>query len=484
MILSRLKIPGALLAALLFAVHPVNVATVAWISEQKNTLSASFYGVSILLYLRFDEEKRWQWYGLSLAAFLLALLSKTSVVMLPVVLLLCVLWRQRKVLVKDIIYFVPFFLLSLVLGLVTVWFQYHHVMRELPVRTDTFIARLVIAGRIIWFYLFKAFVPWNLTVNYPNWKIETSDMFSYLPLIGVISCLAVFWWKRKTWGAPWLLAFGYFVITLFPVSGFMDQGFFRYSHVADHWQYLAILAPIAFTVASILRICGQNWRTQTFAGIVLLLFSYATWGRALTYKSDETLWKDTLIKNSSSWLAHTNLGEASLRSGNTREAYLHYETALRINPNYAPAHYDLGLLLWQSSRKQLAVDHWQQALRLEPNLSDAHYTLGVAMMTDGKTNEAIQQWQETVRIDPNDAEAQNDLGSALLTVGKLREAIDHYECAVRIRPDYAQAHFNLAFAWERAGRVSEAINQYWQTTQLDPNMIEAQRRLERLRASQ
>ena len=235
-ILRRLKVPGAWLAAVVFAVHPVNVATVAWISEQKNTLSMLFSAVATLLYLRFYEDGRWRWYGLSFAAFLLALFSKTAVVMLPLVLLGCGWWMRGRLRWKDLLCSVPFFILSLVLGLVTIWFQHHRALHHL-VRSDGFPARLAAAGWVPWFYLYKALLPVNLTLMYPKWSVDASGWLSYVPGAALIVCFLVFWRARRTWGRPLLFGFGYFVAMLVPVLGFFDQGFYTYSLVADHWQY-------------------------------------------------------------------------------------------------------------------------------------------------------------------------------------------------------------------------------------------------------
>lgn len=227
-ILRRLKIPGAWVAALVFAIHPVNVATAAWISEQKNTLSMLFYLTAVLLYLRFDESEGRCWYALSLGTFLLALLSKAAVAMLPVVLLGCVWWRRDRVRWKDLLRSVPFFVLSLVLGLVTVWFQHHPDSAGHPVRDDGFAARLAGAGWAPWFYLSKALLPLNLTMIYPRWKIDASLWVSYVPGIALAGCFMLFWRRRRTWGRPLLFGLGYFVIMLFPVLGFFNQSFFSY----------------------------------------------------------------------------------------------------------------------------------------------------------------------------------------------------------------------------------------------------------------
>ncbi len=247
--LRHLRIPGAWLAGLVFALHPVNVATVAWISEQKNTLSMLFFAVAILLYLRFDETSDWRWYGVSLTAFIMALFSKTAVVMLPVVLLGCVWWLRGRIQWKDLLRSLPFFALSLASGLTTIWVQHNRDLASHAVRAVSFPFRLAAAGWVPWFYLYKALLPFNLSVIYPQWNIDVSLWVSWLPGALIMGCLTLFWWKRMTWGRPLLFATGYFVATLFPVLGFFDQGFYQYSLVADHWQYCSIVAPIALVIA-------------------------------------------------------------------------------------------------------------------------------------------------------------------------------------------------------------------------------------------
>lgn len=302
-VLRRLRIPGAWLAALIFAVHPVNVATVGWISEQKSTLSMLFYAVAILLYLEFDEERHWRWYGLSLAAFLLALLSKSAVVMLPVVLLACVWWRRGQVERRDIACTLPFFALALIAGISTVWFQYGNAMHWRTVRETGFIGRLAAAGWSPWFYFFKAVLPFNLNVIYPKWEIDPGRLVSWLPGALLMGCFLVFWRERKSWGRAALFGFGYFTVTLFPVLGFFDQAFYRFSLVADHWQYYSIVGVIALGVAVGERICrkvggGGGSFIKVFASVVVLTtLMVATRARASLYADPQALWRDTIAKN-------------------------------------------------------------------------------------------------------------------------------------------------------------------------------------------
>jgi hypothetical protein len=312
LVLRRLRIPGAWLAALIFAVHPVNVATAGWISEQKNTLSMIFYSVAILLYLEFDEERHWCWYALSLAAFLLALLSKSAVVMLPVVLLGCVWWRRGRVERRDVACNLPFFAFSLVAGVSTVWFQYGNAMHWQTIREVGFTGRLAAAGWMPWFYFFKALLPFNLMVVYPKWEIDPTRFVSWLPGALLIACFLFFWRARKSWGRAALFGFGYFTVTLFPVLGFFDQGFYRFSLVADHWQYYSIIGVIALGVAAGKRICSKiagrhGSSVKAVASVVVLTaLTAATWKRASLYADPQALWRDTVAKNPSARAALFN----------------------------------------------------------------------------------------------------------------------------------------------------------------------------------
>jgi len=465
MILRRLAIPGAWLAAVVFAIHPVNVATGAWISEQKNTLSMLFYAVAILLYLRFDERGGWTWYGLSLGTFLLALLSKTAVVMLPFVLLGCVWWRHGELRRKDVGRTVPFFVLALILAMVTIWFQRYRALEGRVFQTEGFTSRLAAAGWVPWFYLSKALVPVNLTMVYAKWHVDPSRWVSYLPGLILVACLIVFWYKRETWGRPLLFGLGYFVVTLFPVLGFFYQGFYASSLVADHWQYYSIVGPIALAVGAGATICRQLGERGREIGllasaVLIAVLGAAAWKRCGVYESNETFWRDNVTKNPNAWLAHNNLGAALVQAGRLEDALAQYEQALRIKPDYATAHNNLGVALRQTGRIQEAIRHYELALRINPDMADAHNNLGFALARLGRVKEAIEQYDQALRIEPYQAEVHHNLGLALSQVGKIDEA-----------------HFNLGLALEQTGRIREAIGQYDQAVQIKPDYAEAQNNL-------
>jgi len=210
--------------------------------------------LSILWYLRCDSKSpvaghdSRKWYWLSLLAFLFALLAKTSVVMLPFVLLLCAWWQTGRISLRDALRSAPFFLLALALGLVTLWFQSHRAIGEDIVRTDSFPSRLAGAGLAVWFYIYKALLPVNLAFVYPRWEINPHSALSFVPLLMLLAGLALCWKFRARWGRAWLFGIGYFVLMLLPVLGFFNVYFQRYSLVADHWQYLSIVGVIALAV--------------------------------------------------------------------------------------------------------------------------------------------------------------------------------------------------------------------------------------------
>ncbi|MDI6829481.1 MAG: glycosyltransferase family 39 protein, partial [Armatimonadota bacterium] len=350
LVLRRLRIPGSWFAALIFAVHPVNVESVAWIFQQRTTMPMVFSLLTLLAYLRFYNEPKTRWYFFAILTFLMGLLSKTSVVMMPIVMLGCIWWEKGKIKRRDIILSIPFFALAITLGLVTAWVQSHRAIGEEVVRSDNFLGRLAGAGWAVWFYLYKALLPYKLCFVYSRWDIDPSSIIVYIPTVAVLVCLGVFWKFRRTWGRPMLMGFGYFVVTLLPVLGFLDIYFMRYSLVADHWQYVSILGIIALAVGGITNfVNGSSRSIRTIFGgfgfLIALLFVILCWKQEGIYKDEETLWRDTIRKNPACWMAHNNLGRVLANKGKTKEAISHFEAALHIKPDHATAHFNIGVVM-------------------------------------------------------------------------------------------------------------------------------------------
>jgi len=488
LILRRLKIPGAWLAGAVFALHPLNCASVAWISEQKNVLSMLFYAIGILCYLRFCEGGRWKWYGLALGAYVLALLSKTAVVMLPVVLLGCVWWMRGRVQAKDIGRTIPFFALSLVMGLVTILYQYPKATEGQAVSAGGILARVAVAGATPWFYLWKALAPWNAMVIYPRWDVGGAGWMWCVPGILLVACFVVLWLKRGSWGRPMLFGLGYFVVTLFPVSGLFHQSFHRYAFVADHWQYHAVVGIIALVAAggvTVFRRWGQRGRPvgALVAAAMLVVLGMATWTRAGIYRDAETLWRDNLEKNPTAWLAHLNLGLALWHKGRVEEAMAQYRRALELNADYPEARVNLGAAFEKLGELDEAIRQYEEALRIEPDFVTARKNLADALMRAGRMEEAIAQYQRTLQIAPDSSETHRDLGVALERAGRTAEAIDQYQQAARLAPDDPGVYNDWGIALEDSARarrgeaaealLQEATEKYQQALRIEPDLAEA-----------
>lgn len=483
LVLHRLKVPGACLASLIFAIHPVNVESVAWITERKNVLPMVFYMLSILLFLKFESNERLWLYGLSLGSFLLALLSKTSVVMLPFILLSCAWWQRGRIVRKDLLRSVPFLSLSGILGLVTIWFQYKRVIISEIVRTDSFLSRLAGAAWAIWFYIYKAIIPYKLTFVYPRWQIDKSSIVSFLPVLLLVGLLILFLRYQRRWGRAFLFGVGYFIVTLFPVLGFFNIYFMKYSLVADHWQYTSIIGIIALLVGLGSYAYNSWWKAPRQLAIIVVfiligLLSLQTWRQCHIYKDSETLWRDTISKNPDAYLAHLNLGVLLAHQGNFKEAMRHYSEALRIKPNNAKAHINLGVALERQSKLEEAISHYSKALVIKPNYAEAHYNLGVALGRQGNFTEAMHHYSKALRLKPNHAEAHNNLGNALARQGRLEEAMSHFSEALKIKPEYAEAHYNLGVALVRQGNFKDAINHFSEALKIKPDFKEANYNLE------
>jgi len=482
LILRRLAFPVPVLAGLVFALHPVCVESVAWISEQKNTLSAVLYLSAALLYLGFDDTRLRSRYACASALFVLALLTKSVTATLPAALLVVFWWRRGRLgWRRDAVPLLPWFLVATASGLLTAFFERKLIGAEGADFTFTFLQRLLLAGRVIVFYVGKVAWPGGLIFVYPRWRVDLSDGFQYLYPAGVLALLAALVIRARRQRGP-LAGFLYFCGTLFPVLGFVNVYPFVYSFVADHFQYLAslgVIVPLAWGLDRVASAFPLGARAR--AGLLLAvpaLLGFLSWRQCALYRDSDTLNRATLERNPSAWRAHYDLAVSLGRDpGRQREAISEYEATLRLKPDYWAAHNNLGSeLLKIPGRTEDAIAEYEAALRLNPGFADAQSNLGVALgRTPGRMPEAIAHAREAVRIRPDDDGALDNLGALLIRQpGSLDEAVADFGRAIRISPDNPQYHYNLANALAQApGRLADAEAEYRASLRLDPGFVEA-----------
>jgi tetratricopeptide (TPR) repeat protein len=501
-VLRRLALPGSWLAAAIWAVHPVNVESVAWITELKNTQSTLFYLLAVLAWMKFtarETGRPWRFYGLALVLQALALFSKTTACTLPAALLLVLWLRKEPIGWRRLVQVAPFLALGVAMGLISVWWEAHlgNYGNELDYSFNG-LERLLIATHALWFYVTKLVWPAKLAFSYPRWEIDVRDPRQYTWLIGCVVIALFLWWRRRVLGRAPVAAVVFFVAALSPLLGFIPLYTFRYTFVADHYQYVASIGLIALFAAAVSSRV-DTWQLGTTGRCALLaslLFALGalTWRQAHIYHDEESLWRDTIAKNPASWMAHTDLAGVLLESGRATEALEeaeqtlrikpdcaeghynlgnvlvsvgkvdegigHYEQALRINPSIAAAHYRLGLALAREDRMPEAIEHWEQALRINPDYADAHSKLGVALAEQGRMPEAMQHWEQAVRVNPDDADAHNRLGLALAKQGHMQDAVGHWEQVLRVNPAFPGAHYNLGIALCTEGKWQEAAGHF------------------------
>ncbi len=488
------------------------VESVAWISEQKNTLSAVFYLGAMLLYLRFDETRNWREYSFALGLFVLALMTKTVTASLPAALLVIFWWQRGKLSWKrDVLPLVPFFMFGLAGGLITAVLERNLGGAQGAEFDLSFLARGLLAGRVIWFYLCQLLWPTNLMFFYPRWTIDPSQWWQWFFPISALALTAALWVIRRRNRGP-LACWLFFCGTLFPALGFVNVYPFRYSFVADHFQYLASLGVIACVGAAIATIFSRLPQLQRRLGVAfcfLLLTGLAalTWQQAGTYANSIVLNRATIERNPDSWIAHTNLAIALSDQGQQQEALEHLQTARRLAPNSVEVHTTLASVLIKAGRPAEAIDEAKAALNANPDFPNAYQNLGVAFIRLGRYAEAIESLQHALQIRPAFAAARANLGIALAATGQTQPAIEAFtqslqdnpgqpdtlnnlglllatnnraqeaaqifHMAIELQPTRAEFRNNLASALVQAGSREQAIEQYRVALQLDPNYIQA-----------
>jgi tetratricopeptide (TPR) repeat protein len=394
------------------------------------------------------------------------------------------------------------------MGLLTVWWERFHQGTQGKLFSLGLTERILVASHAVWFYLGKLLWPVNLTFSYPKWTIHHTDLLAYGWLAAGIALSAAIYFGRRYFGRGVEAAALFFVATLSPLLGFIMLYTFRFTFVADHYQYVAGISVIALAAAGITIASRRKPFLKTaICGVLLLMLGVLTWRQCRMYADAETLWQATIDRNPTSWLAQNNLGDILLHKGQLDEAMAHFQkaisiqpdnaeahdnlgnalfqkrqvdeairqfqTALAIQPDFAGAYINLGNALLQKGQADEAILQYQKALVIRPDNAKAHYNLGTVLLQKGKVDEAMVEFQKALAIQPGYADAHNNLGNVLLQKEQIDEAIAHYERALAIRPDYAEAHFNLGSALLRKGQTDAAVAQFQSALAIRPDYAKA-----------
>ncbi|HEY4307853.1 MAG TPA: tetratricopeptide repeat protein [Pirellulales bacterium] len=505
-LLVRLKVPGAWFAAAIFAVHPVEVESVAWVTERKNVLSLSLALLSMLAYFRFaplaplqseqtPTARRCAWYAAAFALFALALFAKTVVVTLPAVLLVIYWWKRGTVSPKVVLALVPFFALSVVMGLVTKYMETDHVGAYGEEWNLSPTARLLLAGRSLWFYVEKLVWPAPLAFFYPRFALDTYVWWQYLfPLAAIVAPLGLLAGRARLGRGPAAAALIYAGVML-PMLGFFNIYYMRFAQVSDHFQYHASVALIALAAAGFailferLAPAGRNFATVGATGLLFVL-AVLSYRQTFIYHDLDTLYRDTIIKNPSGWAAYANLSSHVDSLGRHNEALDLAREALRLNPSEPNVHNNIGVFLFNdalrrgspSAQIDEAIAHLRDTLQIDPERIEARKNLARALIVTGHTDEAIEEFSAALHTNPHLADIHFDLANALVGRDQLPAAAQHYEEAVRLQPGYVEALQNLGAVYFKMGAPARAIPYFEQVLRIQPDNAAARANLEQASA--
>ena len=505
-ILLRLSVPGAWFIAMIFAIHPVHVESVAWITERKNVLSGLFYLLATYCFLKFanlgesNESKesstelesngppelsanakgerkkefyrRAGYYVAMFVFFIFALLSKTVVATFPAAMMVIIWWKRERLTIRDVLPLVPLFLYGVRFGQMTVTIEKVQVGASGFEWDFSLLDRILIAGRVTWFYFTKLLWPHPLIFTYPRWNIDDTVAWQYSFPVSAAAVILALWFARKAIGRGPLVAVLLFGGTLFPALGFFNVFPMRFSFVADHFQYLASIAIIALVVATAITLAQRfaipNLVSKAFGFVVIAVLMVLTWRQIPIYENLETLWRDTLAKNPTSWMANSNLASLLSRRGDFVQAEKHLKEALDLKPDYSEAHLNMGKVLEGLGRLTEAEKSYQRAIELMPDLPAAYNGLGVVYAKQGKIDAAKNSIGQALKLWPRFAEAHVNLGSILQSENQIEAAISQFKAAIDIQPELFAAQYNLALAYYGKGDLQNAELEMRIATKLQP----------------
>ncbi len=488
-LLQRLAVPGALVIAAVFAVHPVHVESVAWIMERKDVLSALFYLTAALTWIRYTAAPHPGRYALALGLFTAGLLSKSVVVTLPAALVIWHWWRRGRVTRTELLRLAPLVVVGVAIIAADLSFYRGREVLDLGY---TLAERVLIAARALWFYAGKLLWPADLAVIYPLWKVDAGDLTAWAYVAAAAALAAALSLARGRIGRGPLAGVLYFGVTLGPVLGFVDFGYMQFSFVADRFQYLAGIGVLAVVLGAIAHGVGRlpaearrgAWGLATAVVVVL---GALTWQQAGVYRDELTLFSHIVAHNPDARDAHHNLGRALLNAGRPAEAIGAARIAVEQRPDYANTRSNLGLSLMAVQRTDEAAEQFRRALELDPRHADARHNLANIQRAAGNYEAAVDSYREVLDLDPEFALAHAGLGDALFHLGRYESAITALTRALSLQPDLPESgalHGIMGLASQALDRPEAAAEYFEHALRIDPGDWVALGRLATLRARQ
>ena len=482
--------------ATMFALHPMNVESVAWLAERKNVLSAFFWLITMLTYIHYSKRPSVFRYFPILFVYTLGLMSKPMVATLPFVLLLLDYWPLRRINLShsgsnyqktpklnntefqrsSTFHLALEKIPMLILSAACIFLSSLAVQRlGSVISTASVPMSLRIKNALVSYisYIIKMIWPHNLAVYYPYPQIISLWQVAIAGLLFICISFLVF---RVVRSKPYLsVGWLWYIGTLVPVIGLVQAGL--WPAIADRFTYVPFIG-LFFIIAWGVPDLVVRWRYRgiklaTLTAALFAIFAATTYLQVGYWKNSITLFEHTLDVTSNNYIAHHKLGEALKLQNNTVAAAKHYSEALRINPDFFATHLNLGIILRDEGKLNEAIDYFSRALRLKPGRSEPHFELGVTLEKQGDFDTAIRHYREALRIKPDYAKAHNNLGIILIRRNKDKEAIFHLSEAIRIDLNYAEPHYNLGVIYTDQRNIEKAILHYKKALDLNPNMAQA-----------
>ena len=455
---ARLGIPHAWIGALIWVVHPFAVCSVAWISELKNTLSLPLYLLVCLRFMDFEEKKSWKDFLVAWLLFLVTLLSKSSGVMLPFVLLLYLWWRHagrktggtswRYSTIRALLLTAPFFLVSLASGVATIHFQQLRAIGPENIPLGGFFQRFILSGEAAWFYLYKSVFPFHLLPNYPQWNLQSPGVVPLLAWPGLLAVFFFCWIYRRGWGRHALLGLGFFFINLVPVLGFFRMSYMRITWVSDHLAYLSLVGIVGLAAAG----CAWLYHEAeprvrpfflTIGTAVFMIYAVSAHQYSGVFSNEETMWKYTLRSNPNAWQAHSRLARVLGLRGQHGVAAFHVTESVRLRPDLPETHHNYAAVLMAKGDIEEGLAEYRKAIAMAPYADMFKMNMANACIRVGRYAEAERMLLELLQKNPEHPLLLNNFGGVLFHEGRLTEAVRYFRKALDVFANMPNARANL-----------------------------------------